>query len=56
MSADRFGGAYFLLGVATKVPTEKACKAAKDAAVVYAPVEPHAEWLVKSMNEMAGGI
>ena len=55
VSADRFGSAYFLLGVATSVPSEKACKSRKDAEVVYLPVQPHTEWLLSSMDLIAGG-
>ncbi|KAF0311234.1 Phenoloxidase-activating factor 3 [Amphibalanus amphitrite] len=55
VSADKFGSAYFLLGVATSVPSEKSCSARKDAEVVYLPVKPHTEWLLSSMDLIAGG-
>ena len=56
MSADRFGAAYYVLGVATSVPDDKECKQDKDAAVVYTPVQPHAQWLLNAMVDTEPGL
>ena len=51
VGADRFGAAYYLLGVASVRPSPRECRK-RGVSVTYAPVQPHVSWILDSMSAM----
>ncbi|KAF0307643.1 hypothetical protein FJT64_021049 [Amphibalanus amphitrite] len=52
VAADRFGTAFYLLGVASVRPAPSEC-GRPGAAVTYAPVQPHVAWILDSIDRLA---
>jgi len=49
VAADRFGSAFFLMGVASMRPSSRDCSRRP---VTYAPVRPHMGWILDSMDKL----
>ncbi|XP_037072302.1 phenoloxidase-activating factor 3-like [Pollicipes pollicipes] len=52
VARDKFGAAYFLMGVASIRPAQKQCRR-PGALVSYAPVRPHVRWILDSLAKLA---
>jgi len=50
VAADRFGSAFFLMGVASMRPSSRDCSWRP---VTYAPVRPHMGWILDSMDKLS---